>query len=211
MLRASPPLPARRAHRRPHRPLPPPPLDVPAQPRSDQRPRPAAARDPRRHLRASAHRPTPQPRRQNPLPVPRRHQPQPPALRRTAGTASEHAAPAAPSTTSARSSTGSAHAAATSSSSASASPKTCTSQHRGFPASRLPPHRARSQPPVSGAADHRNRSPGRRSTACQPPGRRLRTTAQSRGRTVCRSSSTAVSPSCRTRRTTTEKLVICAK
>ena len=42
-----------------------------AQPRRDQRSRPAAARDSRRHLRASAHRPPAQPRRQNLLPVSR--------------------------------------------------------------------------------------------------------------------------------------------
>ena len=62
-----------------------------------------------------------------------------------------------------------------------------------------------------GAADQRTSSPGSRSTACQPPARRLSTTAQSRGRTVWRNSSTAVSPSCSTRRTTTEKLVIRSK
>ena len=53
--------------------------------------------------------------------------------------------------------------------------------------------------------------PASRSTARQPPGWRFRTTAQSRGRTVWRSSSTAVPPSCIERRTTTEKLVICLK
>ena len=63
----------------------------------------------------------------------------------------------------------------------------------------------------SATLSQRTRSPASRSTACQPPRRRLSTTAQSRGRTVWRSSSTAVPPSCSTRRTTTEKLVIRAK
>ena len=61
------------------------------------------------------------------------------------------------------------------------------------------------------AADQRTGSPGGRSTACQPPGRRLSTTDESCGCTVWCSSSTAVPPSRSTRRTTTEKLVIRAK
>ena len=58
---------------------------------------------------------------------------------------------------------------------------------------------------------HRTRLPARRSTARQPSDRRLRTTAQSRGRTVWCSSITAVLPSVTTRRMITEKLVIRAK
>ena len=45
------------------------------------RDRPAAPRDPRRRIRARAHRPLPRPHRQDPLPVPRRPHAQPPALR----------------------------------------------------------------------------------------------------------------------------------
>jgi hypothetical protein len=53
--------------------------------------------------------------------------------------------------------------------------------------------------------------PASRSTARQPSGSRFRTTAQSRGRTVWRSSSTAVPPYCSTRSTAIEELVICLK
>ena len=70
-LHVEPALHPRRAHRRPRRPLPQAAIRARADSHSRQRSRPAAARDPRRHLRAGAHGPAPQPRRQNPLPVPR--------------------------------------------------------------------------------------------------------------------------------------------
>ena len=80
--------------------------------RADQRARPAAARDPRRHLRAGAHRPPAQPRRQNPSAPSTTTTTPASSSTTTTGTATEPAAPAAPSTTSARFSTASAPAAA---------------------------------------------------------------------------------------------------
>ena len=99
------------------------------QPRREQRARPAAARDPGRHLRASAHRPPAEPRRQDPLPVSRRQHPEPPALPDDGwycfGPHGNEGESAAPSTTSGRASAGSTPAAASSYSSASASPTSC--------------------------------------------------------------------------------------